>query len=239
MSKISRLLEVQELDLASDQLNERRSTLPEREALRQCHANIADIDAAHVALLERREALGRDERELAGEVGAMASRAQEADDTLYSGTIKVAKELSAVQEEVRMLREKQSALEERQMELLEEIDQLESETSDNRSTRTRKVAEGEEIQQAIGRAEGEIDAELARLVGERSPLAGEVPANILADYERLRTKERMAGRAAAPLADGSCGGCRVRLPVMEYTRMKAEPEDKLLTCTRCSRILVR
>ena len=62
---------------------------------------------------------------------------------------------------------------------------------------------------------------------------------MLAEYDRLRTKERLGGRAAARLADGSCEGCRVRLPVLEYNKMKAEPEDALLCCPRCARVLVR
>jgi predicted nucleic acid-binding Zn-ribbon protein len=41
------------------------------------------------------------------------------------------------------------------------------------------------------------------------------------------------------MTDGGCGGCRMRLPVIEYNRMKAEPEDALIACTHCGRVLVR
>ena len=66
-----------------------------------------------------------------------------------------------------------------------------------------------------------------------------MPAAILAEYARLRTRDRLAGRAAAPLEQGSCGGCRVKLPVLDYNTMKAKPADALLLCPRCGRVLVR
>jgi predicted nucleic acid-binding Zn-ribbon protein len=236
---ISQLLEVQDLDLASDQLKERRLTLPERTELQQAQARAAALDDAHAALVEHGGTLSRSERELAGEVTDMATRAQESEDTLYSGTVKAAKELESLQQEARLLRGKQSELEERQMELLEELDGVEGEAGENRAERARTDADVERIHAAIAKAEGEIDAELARLVGKRSDKAPGVPEAILSKYDRLREKDGMAGRAAAPLLDGSCGGCRVRLPVVEYHKMLAEPEDALLSCSRCRRILVR
>lgn len=239
MSKISQLLEVQGLDLAGDQLRKRRNTLPEHDALRESQARAVSVDAAHATLLEHREALARSERDQAGEVEAMAARAQEVEDTLYSGTVKVAKELATIQEEGRLLRVRQSTLEESQMELLEEIDQLDGEIADNRAKRQATETECEETQQIILRLEGEIDAELGKIADQRPGVTDGIPTPVLAEYDRLRTKERLAGRAAASMTDGGCGGCRMRLPVIEYNRMKAEPEDALIACTHCGRVLVR
>jgi len=230
---------VQDLDLASDRLSVRRRTLPERAALRQSHAAAAALDEGHAGLLERREALSRSEHTLSGEVAEVAAKAKEVEDTLYSGSVTAPKELEALQEEIRLLRERQSGLEEREMELLEEIDGVEGEMAENRSDRERAESEGGELEAEILRAEGEIDGELVELAERRGGRAGEVPAGILAEYERLRTKERLAGRAAAPLGKGGCGGCNVRLPVMEYNRMREEPEDALICCGSCGRVLVR
>jgi predicted nucleic acid-binding Zn-ribbon protein len=235
----SSLLEVQELDLACDGLVLRRKTLPEREALTQSHSRAASLDAAHTGLSERREGLNREEHTLSGEVAGVAAKAKEVEDTLYSGSVTAPKELETLQEEIRLLRERQSGLEEREMELLEEIDGTESLIADNRSERARTASETDDLGAAIGKAEGEIDAEVAKLTEQRGATSQQVPAATLAEYHRLRAKDRMAGRAAASLAQGSCGGCRMKLPVLEYNRMKAEPEDKLLSCTHCGRILVR
>lgn len=239
MPPLSSLLEVQELDLASDQRSARRRSLPEREALQQCQARALSLDAAYALLIERREGLRLGEHALAAEVAALASKVKTVDDTLYSGTVRVSKDLLALQEEIRLLRGKQSGLEEREMELLEEIDQTESEMAENRAGRSRSDAEADGLRMAIRKAEGEIDSELAQLAEQRARKAASVPSVILSEYERLRGQQRMLGRAAAPLAEGSCGGCRIKLPVHEYNRMKAMPDDALLCCTRCGRVLVR
>ena len=69
-------------------------------------------------MIEQRDGLGREERAVGRDVEETATRAKELEDTLYSGTVKVARELETLQEEARGIREKQSGIEERQMELL-------------------------------------------------------------------------------------------------------------------------
>ena len=62
---------------------------------------------------------------------------------------------------------------------------------------------------------------------------------LLTKYTALRAMPRLAGRAAARLGQGVCEGCRAKLPLVEYRRMKAEPPEALIQCTGCRRILVR
>jgi len=112
-------------------------------------------------------------------------------------------------------------------------------TEANRATRKQCDRETRRIAAALQAAETEIDAELAQLGAQRREKVGDLPAAIVAEYDRLRGKDKLAGRAAALLVDGECGGCRVKLPVLEYNRMRAKPEDTLLTCPRCARVLVR
>ena len=95
------------------------------------------------------------------------------------------------------------------------------------------------LEQSLTAAEQAIDAERARLEEERRGKAGDVPSEILVTYEKLRTRERLVGRAAAPIVEGGCEGCHMKLPVLEYNRMKSKPEDALLLCIHCGRILVR
>lgn len=236
---LSQLLEVQKLDLASDKLIVRRRELPERAQLEDCRARGRDLDADHAVLLERREALSRAEHELEAEVQGVADKAQQAEDSLYSGSVTAPKELEAQQEEVRLLRARQGGLEEREMELLEEIEALEREMSENRSAREQSDARAAELQVAIDKAESEIDAELARLAGERAPQIAGVPAPVLEEYERLRAKPKLGGRVAAQLGDGRCDGCGIKLPVLEYKRMREQPEDAVIRCVSCGRVLVR
>lgn len=239
MSTTSRLLEVQALDLSSDQLIERRRTLPERDALLASLAHAAALDASHTALLEQRKVLHDAEHEVGVEVTDVASKAKEVENTLYSGSVKAAKELEALQEELRLLRGRQSGFEEREMQLLEEIDGVEGQMVENRAARQAAESDATDIRAAIGRAEGEIDAELADLALQCEAKRVGISAVILTEYDRLRTKDRLGGRAAAALTEGTCGVCRVRLPVVLYNRIRHEADDVLACCPRCLRVLVR
>ena len=239
MPDLSQLLDVQDLDRACDKLHAQRRDLPERTSLEDCHQRAAALDAAHAELLAQRQELGRREHQLGAEVAEVARKAKEVEDTLYSGTITATKELEAHQEEIRLMREKQGVLEEGEMELLEQIDASEAEADENRSARDGCDQEAAALEAEISKQEQEIDSELAQLGEQRSERASGLPAEILADYERIRAKERMHGRGAAQLGKGNCDGCRVKLPVLEYNKMRAQPEDALIHCTSCGRVLVR
>lgn len=239
MPPISALLDVQVLDLESDRLAERRRTLPERAELKQALVEAASLDQAHAVITEKREGLGRAEHKLGTEVADVAAKAKKEEDLLYSGSVKISKELEALQLEIQLLRERQSEFEEKELELLEEIEQTDAELESNRAEYGRQTDACTTLESLIQSAEVEIDGELGVLAGKRGELVADISAEILTVYERLRKKEQLGGRAAAPMSDGSCGGCMIKLPVMEYERMKNEPEDALISCVQCHRVLVR
>ena len=239
MPPLSPLLDLQALDLENDRLIEQLRTLPERTELERAGQRASSLDRAHAALVERREGLSTAEDALGGEVAAVAGKAKEVEDVLYSGSVKVPKELEALQEEIRLIRARQSGLEEEELVLLEEIEQTDGEVEANRAEKAEQSDLCAALEATIREAEGQIDSQQQALSGKRAEVAAGVPAPILAAYERLRENERLAGRAAARLADGCCGGCHVKLPVLEYNRMKAEPPDALVCCVHCGRVLVR
>lgn len=239
MPLLSTLLDVQGFDLARDRLGAERAALPERAAILESHAAIERLDGEHAALVERRRGLADAEHGLGDEVAAVAARAKDVETTLYSGTVRASKELTALQEEIRLHRVRQSELETRELELLEAIEQAEREMAENRAGEARVRTELESLAEALSVAEQAIDAEIAKLVDARQGLLGGLPPEILTTYERLRTRERLVGRAAAPIVEGGCAGCHMKLPVLEYNRMKSKPEDALLLCVHCGRILVR
>ena len=86
-------------------------------------------------------------------------------------------------------------------------------------------------------AESEIDAGIAEEESARAAAAANVPAELLSEYERLRT--RLGGIGAARLEHGTCMGCRMKLPATELDRIKHQPPDALVHCDQCGRILVR
>jgi len=125
------------------------------------------------------------------------------------------------------------------MGLLEGIEALETEMAENREARQGADDEARALRAAIADSETEIDRRLAALAEERSRLAASFSAEILAAYEGVRARPRLRGRGAARLAGGTCEGCKVTLPVQERRRLEACPEDALIHCPHCGRVLVR
>ena len=80
-----------------------------------------------------------------------------------------------------------------------------------------------------------IDEELAEARGERGTWVPRFDAGLLGLYDRLRD-QMIDHVAAAPLVDGSCQGCHMRLPSQEYERVR--DSAGLIRCDECGRILV-
>jgi predicted nucleic acid-binding Zn-ribbon protein len=239
LSHLAPLLDLQDLDLSRDRLAAERLNLPERAALLRLEADAIPIDAAYVELLARREALRLAEKTLSVEVDALAARAKETEHTLYSGSVRNSKELSGLQAEMQGLRARQGDLETRELGLLEELEGVEGEIAANREARERVLAESRRIEASLQIAEGRIDAELESLLAARANGLPGISAELLAAYEKLRKRERLAGRVVARILEGGCAGCRMRLPIHEHNLMQARPENALLICPHCGRILVR
>ncbi len=239
MGLLSPLLEIQDLDRASDRLHERRRELPERSEKAKVESRIAGVDAAHADLEREREALDRSEHELAEQVGDVAARAKNAEDTLYGGTVKAAKDLAALQEEIDGIRAQQGELEEQELALLEQMEGVESRMAENRRERAEVVLVLDEVDGRLKAAEGEIDRELEALGQSKSTHAKGLPKPVLDAYESLRAHDKLNGVAAAAFTEKGCTGCRMQLPRLEAARMREEPEDALLYCENCGRLLIR
>ena len=239
MGLLSPLLEIQDIDRTCDQLLIRRRELPERAQKAKVEARIATIDAAHGELVRKREGLDQAEHDMADHVGAVAARAKGVEDTLYGGTVTAAKDLTVLQGEIGVIRAEQSQLEEQEMALLEEMEQAESEIAENRRARAEIEGELAEVDSQLKAAEGVIDGEIAELGRGKASHAEGLPDEVIAAYESLRRHERLNGIAAAALTEKGCGGCKMSLPRLEVARMREKPEEALLHCENCGRLLVR
>jgi uncharacterized protein len=97
--------------------------------------------------------------------------------------------------------------------------------------------ERSELTAARDAAVGEIDAATVSRVAGRTRIAGELPADLLALYERAR--EHGGGVGAAMLRQRRCEGCRIELSGSELSAVRSAAPDEVVRCENCRRILVR
>lgn len=236
-SVLEQLLVVQELDTTIDQLQHRRSHLPERAELEKLSAAEADL-AQRVGEIEDQAAvLGRSQKRLEDEIALVEARRVEVDAKLYSGTVTSPRELQAMQDDLASLARRTSDLEDELLEVLTGLEPVEESRGHLRAESERLEAERAEIERRLAASEAEIDAELAQIQDQRDSAAREVPAERLTEYERRRPQ--LGGIAIARLRGNSCGGCHLTLSAVEIDRIRKLDPDEPVTCEECGRMLVR
>ncbi|HLX89371.1 MAG TPA: C4-type zinc ribbon domain-containing protein [Acidimicrobiales bacterium] len=231
------LLELQEHDTRIDQLRHRRATLPARAELADTEAAQARLEARMAGVRAQRDEHGAHQAALEEQIEASKARRAELEKRMFGGQVSAARDLQAMDEEVRHLARHISDLEDRELEVMELLEPLDGDLQAADVERHSLDARAAQLKGLIAEAEKEIDAELDEELTPRQPLAEGLPPELLRRYEALRTK--LGGTGAARLVGNSCSGCHLTLPAMEVDRIKKAPPDAVITCDNCGRILVR
>jgi hypothetical protein len=232
-----RLLELADLDTELGRLDHRRRTLPETAELAQLSERAAKVrDAITIAdtnLADLDRDLSRAERD----VDQVRVRIDRDNQRLDAGQVSNARELESLQNEVASLRKRQHDLEEVVLELMERRESAQA-------LRDGAAAEGETVgadEAAVtarrDAAAAEINEQAAKASAARATAVGDVPADLIALYDKIRASS--GGLGAAPLRRGQCGGCRVMLSTVDLNAIRAAAPDEVIRCEECRRILVR
>jgi predicted nucleic acid-binding Zn-ribbon protein len=231
-----RLLELQALDTALTQLAHRRRNLPQLAELDRLGIQIAAADGERIKAQVAVDDLDRDISRLEKDVEQVRVRKGKDQARLDAGT-GPARELEALQHELASLSRRQSELEDAELELMEQRDaadaQLQQAAAVLSGARDRLSAVEAGRDQAL--SEIAKDEEFRR--SGRAPLAADLPADLIALYDRIR--ESSGGVGAALLRAGRCEGCRLELFGSELSAVRSAPADEVVRCEECRRILVR
>lgn len=225
------------MDTAIDQLVHRRASLPQRTALRSTKTQMGALSERRADTSVVRESLGERQSSLEEQISSSRSRSEELRKRLYGGTVTAARELQAMDEEVKHLARHVSELEDRELEVMEELEPLDADLGAIDAELARLSSEAGVLEAEITEREREIDGELETEGRRRAALQENVPSDLLSRYEQLRKK--LGGTGAARLVGGSCGGCHLQLPAVELDQLKRADPDAVILCDQCGRILVR
>lgn len=226
MSDGAALLDLQDVDIRLDQLRHRRAHLPELDELESVETELASLRAADAADDDAASVLGTEQRRLEDEVAALeakVARERERESTMTSP-----RELQAVEAEIGSLGRRQTELEDRILELMEETEPLDA----SRTERAPRIAALEDRRTALGatiaEAQAAIDRDLTEVGARRAPLVDAVGASSLRTYESLR--ERVGGIVVGRLDGATHTACSLQLPPTEVERLRAAPEGSLHSC---------
>lgn len=231
-----RLLDIQNLDSKLDQLAHRRRTLPQLAAVAAAETRIGQIRDVLVASTTQESDLARELKKAEADVDAVRSRAARDRKMLDSGSGS-AKDMSHLQSELESLARRQSDLEDIVLDVMERVETAVNRTAD--LNRQRGAAEQDREKQAADLAveQSGIDKDIAFATEQRTLLAAEQPADLMALYEKIRSQYN--GIGAAAIKQRRCEGCRLELDIAEINEVKAAAPDTVYRHDSCRRILVR
>ena len=237
MSALEDLLSVQAIDTTLDQLRHRRANLPERTELKEVTAKRKSLETEHASAVAVRDEVAARQANLEKDIAASEARIVEIDKRMYSGEVTASRDLEAMTKEIASIRSRVSTLEDHALEAMDEREPLDAAVAELEQRDADYAELAARLRAAIADAETEIDGEIAKEDAARNAAVTAVPVELLSEYERLRA--RLGGIGAARLEHGTCMGCRMKLPATELDRIKHQPEDALVHCDQCGRILVR
>ncbi|RVW04911.1 zinc ribbon domain-containing protein [Rhodococcus spongiicola] len=231
----SKLLQLAGADTELAQLAHRRSTLPEQAEVERLEAERLSRKDAAVAVEIVLDDLDRDIKKLEGEVDAVRQREARDRKLLEGGTL-APKQLSELQHELGSLERRQSVLED---ELLEVMERREASQADHDHAGARLTKAEDELIDAERRrddAVADLESACQRSEADRTALVGQIPADLLAIYEKQLERR---GVGAALLQARRCGACRIEIDRGEIARIAATPADVVVRCPECGAIMVR
>ena len=228
------LLDLQEFDTRLSQLEHRVRTLPETAAVA---ALASEGEALRRALAEQtgvwedaKAELGRVE----SDVSVVEARIERDRDRLQSTSS--VKDVQALEQELAALARRRDELEEIELVVMERVEGHEEALSATRESLAGLDTRIAETVAARDAALGALEQDRAHIVANRQTVAGRVPADLLALYEKQRARY---GTGASHLRGGVSSASGVALNATDLNAIRAAAPDDVLLCPDSSAVLVR
>jgi predicted nucleic acid-binding Zn-ribbon protein len=206
----------------------------------------AQLDAASVSLTGARNLLIAAETEKSDikhelsksevDVEQVVSRIEKDEKRLAAGTGSP-KELEQIQHELGSLFKRRSELEEVELEIMVRIEGLDERIKSLTSEVSNWESEVARLKKQLDSEIHELNTAKSRDSEARLELAKLIDADLLQLYEKIRSTSDGVG--AARLVGDKCEGCHLTMNSAEVTRIKSLPDDELVRCEECRRILIR
>ena len=232
-----RLLDLQTVDTTLAQLGHRRQTLPEHGVIAKLQtrrsALASDLIAAETTISD----LELEQTKAETDLEPVRERLSRNQVRIANGTVADPKALSSMVEEVSHLKKRISDLEDAELDVME---QLEAAVTDRETLRGRVAQVDNDLVETIAERDRQLaalDDEMGGLRAERAGLAPLIPPDLLTLYDRIGASH--GGVGAAELRQRRCTGCQLEINAADLRAFSAAPEDEVLRCEECGRILIR
>ena len=228
MNLASQLYQLQELDLEieSDEraLKEVTAQLGESQAVLKSQSQLESEQ-------KRLEELKHKQHTAEWEIDDITGNITAVEEKLFSGKVQNPKELSSLQQDVDMLKKRRGRLEEKALDVIEQVEQSEAAVADITAELKTLTTDWQSQQKQLTEEKERLKAALADLKEKWQKLAGGIAPETVEFYQQLK---RAKGTAVVRVEQGICRGCRLSLPTTDLQRVRG---NNLVQCSSCGRIL--
>jgi predicted nucleic acid-binding Zn-ribbon protein len=229
LADLQHLIQLQEIDSTAERLRRRIEDIPRaQEALQaRLDAATAAVDAVKTRIAANQVV----KRDIDKDLAAAQGRLSKYKDQLMA--VKTNKEYQAMQHEIAAAETGVRALEDRELDRMEEAESLSAALKAAESALKSDQAEVARDQKALDVERGDLAKQLEALNARRGDAAGSLSKEALALFDKLSHTRK--GLAVAEARDGLCTVCHVRLRPQVFNEVRRN--DSLIQCDSCTRIL--
>jgi len=202
---LERLIRLQELSLAIEEVGKNLGTIPLR--IQDLEQSVAHHRADVAKAKDELAGLLKDRRKLEGDLAMVETRISKYQGQLME--VKTNKEYTAMLSEIETVKNERGGIETRILQEMEAADALERSIREKEielAAEQRKVSAALEV---LGREQEGLEAQNARLDAERKEVEGGLPRELVTEFVRI--SRGRGGLAVARVVAGLCQGCSVRI----------------------------
>jgi hypothetical protein len=227
--KISLLVQLQECDNRIRDILRKKAEGPRR--IGKLREELDAIESKFKAESDRLEMLNTDRRGIEKEIQELDSNIEKS--SIKLSNIKSNKEYKAALKELEDLKQNKAITEDRTIQIMEEIEQLEGGRSENDQKRAELRETFERDRTAIEKELEVLEKTLADLETKRAEFHRIIDPDLLKRY--LFLSERKEGQAIISVIDGVCQACYMGLPPQKFNELIKG--HALMSCPNCNRLI--
>jgi hypothetical protein len=226
---IKNLISLQSCDLQVTIIRKRLEDAPAR--IKGLGEDLERLESQIDEELAKFDAIKLEKRKIDQEIEELEGKMAKSKNKLAN--IKSNKEYTAALKEIDDLGREKNRLEERALEILEELEAINVQSAESKEKKDSYRKEYEEDQRALNIELDALKNDLQKFEDDRTDICKRIDEPLLRQYDSIRNHKEGVGVSA--VIKGVCQACHMGIPPQKFNELMRG--DKLMNCPHCMRLI--